>query len=246
MQWYVYLITIPAAAFLAQVATELVGRPVRTVFRLRRKALERMRSFRNISLPIPRELAISSRQIREYDQAVRNLRAAQRTFSDLGAQLLAFGESEPTVRILVALFGLDMDRAGHELINLSEAYATATGDSDEFRHAIERAFRATRAALAASHRPSRDALIKIRPEPMNLPKAAHLRPRNRPRHPRMVSPQAIPRAKVSPRAPANAKADRFRFLDARADLSGNKGLRNREGAFFRPRRPETAPLWNRF
>jgi hypothetical protein len=231
MQWYVYLITIPAAALLAQVAVELAGRPLRTVFRLRRKALERILSFRNISLPIPREFAISSRQIREYDQAVSNLRAAQRIFGDLGAQFLALGESEPTIRILVALFGLDMVRAGHELINLAEAYATAAADS---RLAIERALQATSTALAVSRRLSGNDLIKIRPEPMNLPEAAYPRQRNRPlRQPRVVSPHAAPRAKPSSRATSNAKADRFRFPDTRADLSGNKGLRNREGAMSR-------------
>jgi hypothetical protein len=234
MQWYVYLITIPAAAFLAQVAVELAGRPLQTVFRLRRTALERMLSFRNISLPIPRELAISSRQIREYDQAVRNLRAAQRTFGDLGAQFLALGESEPTIRILVALFGLDMVRAGHELIHLSEVYATATPDSDQLRHAIERALQRTSAALAVARRLSGNDLIKIRPEPMNLPEAAYPPQRNRPlRQPRMVSPHAAPRAKPASRAAINAKADRFRFMDARADLSGNKLLRGREVAMSR-------------
>ena len=166
MQWYVYLITIPAAAFLVQVAAELVSRPIREVVRLRRTALERVRSFRNISLPRPRELAISSREIREYDQAVRNARAAQRTFGDLGAQLLVFSENEPAVRMVMAWFGVNIAQAGRELINLSEIYASAKTDSDELRREIEKAFRATRAALAAFRRPSRDALIRIRLEPM--------------------------------------------------------------------------------
>jgi len=180
MQWYIYLITIPAAALLAQLAVELVSRPIRKMVRLRRTALERIRSFRNISLPKPRELAISSREIREYDQAVRNVRTARRTFRDLGAQLLAFSENEPAIRILMALFGLDTARAGHELINLSEIYASAKTDSDELRREIEQAFRATRVALAASRRSSRDVLIRIRLEPMYLRDAGHSRKRNRP------------------------------------------------------------------
>lgn len=140
MQWYVYLITISATAFLGQIAVEFISRPARTVFRLRRKALERMRSFGNRPLPRPRELAISSREIREYDRAVRDVREAQRTFSDLGAQFLALGESEPATCILMALFGLNMVRAGQELINLSAVFAMAKPDGDQVRREIKELF----------------------------------------------------------------------------------------------------------
>lgn len=191
MQWYVYLITIPAAAFLTQAAVDLVGRPLRMVFRLRCTTLERMRSFRNASLPRPRELAISSREIREYDHAVRNVRKAHCSFRDLGAQLLAFSENEPAIRVVMALLGFNIALAGRELINLSEIYASATTDSDELRREIGKAFRATRAALAASPRPSRDNLIRIRLEPMYLRDVIYPRKRNRPLgQPRMVSLRA--------------------------------------------------------
>ncbi len=180
MQWYVYLITIPTAAFLVQIAFELVGRPIRKLVRLRRTALERMHSFRNISLPKPRELAISSRQIREYDHAVKNVRAAQRTFRDLGAQLLAFSENEPAIRNAMASLGLKIAQAGHELIIFSEIYSLATTNGDELRHDIEKAFRAISVALAASRHSSRDDLTKIRLEPMYLRDVASLRKRNKP------------------------------------------------------------------
>ena len=98
MQWYVYLILIATTAFLGQVIIELVSRPVRAIFHLRRKALDVLRASAKISLPKPRELAISSREIRDYDRAVRNVRQAQRIFFSLGTQLLAFGENEPTIR----------------------------------------------------------------------------------------------------------------------------------------------------
>src|ERR1700733_4274019 len=55
MWWYVYLITIPAVAFLSQIAGELIGRPIRTVLSLRPQSLERMLAFRDLSLPRPRE-----------------------------------------------------------------------------------------------------------------------------------------------------------------------------------------------
>jgi len=181
MQWCVYLIAFPAIYFLGQVTLELIGRPVQTILRLRHHALERMLAFRTMRLPGPRELAVSSRQIREYDQAARNVRHAQHTFADLGAQLLALGESEPTVCALMALCGLDTVRAGHELIHLAEVYAGAKIDNDEFRHAIEQARQATMTALAASRPLSGDRLIKIRLEPMRLRDAASLRSRRSPR-----------------------------------------------------------------
>ena len=180
MQWCVYLMTIPAIYFLGQVTLELIGRPIRTILRLRHRALERMLAFRNMQLPGPRELAVSSRQIREHDQAARNVRQAQRTLADLGAQLLAFSESEPTIRALMALCGLDTVRAGHELINLAEVYAAAKTDGDELRQAIEKAHQAAMTALAVSRPPSGDGLIKIRLEPMRLREAASSRTRRSP------------------------------------------------------------------
>ena len=168
MQWYVYLITIPAAVLLGQIAVELFGKPIRSMFRLRRKALERMLFFEKMSLPRPRELAISTQAIHEYDQAARNVREAQGTFRDLGTQFLALSESEPTISILMNLLGLNIVLAGQELIKLSEVYATATIDSDGIRHEIEEAYHATSIALAASRRLSRNSLIKIRLEPMVL------------------------------------------------------------------------------
>jgi hypothetical protein len=180
VQWYVYLIAIPAAALLGQVAVELIGRPIRSVLRLRRKALERMTSFERMSLPRPRELAISTRAIHEYDQAARSVREAQGTFRDLGTRLLAVSESEPTISILMNLAGLNIVLAGHELIHLSEVYATATMDGDGARHEIEAAFHATSVALAASRRRSRNSLIKIRLEPMYLHDARYPPDRRRP------------------------------------------------------------------
>jgi len=179
MQWYVYLITISATAFLGQVAFQLINRPIRAVFRLRRKALERMLAFRNISLPKPRELAISSREIREYDRAVRNTKVAQLTFFDLGTKLLALSENEPTLRIVMASFGLNISVAAHELINLSEVYAIAKTGSKELRHEIEQALCATSVALAASPRHSRNDLLNLQLEPMYLGGAGYRRKRER-------------------------------------------------------------------
>ena len=180
MQWYVYLIAIAAVVFLGHAAVELVSRPVRSLLRLRRNALERMAFFARIPLPGARELAISSQAIQAYDLAVRNVREAHCTFQDLGTQLLALGESEPTIRILMNFFGLNVVQAGHALINLSHVYAMARIESDESRRAIGQALRATSMALGAFRRRSRDGLINIRLEPMHLREVGYLRNRGRP------------------------------------------------------------------
>ncbi len=196
MQWYVYLITIFAVLFLGGVTVELIVRPVRTILRLRRVALARMLAFRNIRLPGPRELAVSSLEIRKHDQATREVRQAARTFAALGLQLRAFGENEPAVCTLLALCGLDVLFAGHQLINLATAHAAAKIDSDAHHHAIETAYQATLTALAGSRRLSGDRLIAIRLEPMNLRDgvASHRRKRPMLRH-RVFSRRVQPRVK---------------------------------------------------
>jgi hypothetical protein len=177
MQWYVYLMTVSALAFWGQIAVELISRPIRTIFRLRRRALEWMLAFCKTSLPQPRELAMSSAQIREYNQAVRNVAEAQRVFRDLGVQLIAIGESEPAVRTLMGLIGLNTDRAGEKLIALSDVYAKATTDSDELRREIASALLDARSALAVSRDRSTNNLMKVRVEPMNLFRAGTARQR---------------------------------------------------------------------
>jgi len=147
VQWYVYLISIPAAVVLGQAAVAFISRPIRTAFGLRREALERLLLFSGMPLPKPRDLATSSQDIRAYDQAVSILRCAERIFADLGARFLALSESEPAVRAL-ALLGLDMVEAGHALIDLSIVCAMAKTDSAQLRHDIDRALRAADAALA--------------------------------------------------------------------------------------------------
>ena len=112
MQWYASLITISATVFLAWVALELLGRPIRALVGLRRKALEQILVFEGISFPKPRETAVSSREIREYDQAMKNVREAHHIFHDLGSQLLSFGENEPVIRIAIGLFGFNIAAAG--------------------------------------------------------------------------------------------------------------------------------------
>ena len=171
MHWYVYPLAAFASVFLGHFLVDQVGQPIRNVLRLRRMALERIALFRNAALPRPRELATTSQAILEHDRAVRNLRGALVAFHDLGTRLLAIGESEPAVRILMSLLGFNVVRAGRALIELSRTCAMAGIDSDENRRAIGWALQATRIAIGALRPRSHNVLCNIRPEPMYLHEA---------------------------------------------------------------------------
>jgi len=150
MQLYVYMTTIAAMAVLGWFGHELVGQPMRSFFALRRKALEQMRVLGNIQLPRPRELAISSLEIREYDQAVANVRSAQRTFRNLGFLLLAFAENEPAACNALRLLGFHVVAAGSELIKLSDTYPRPGTDRAGLQNQIKSALGVTDAIPATS------------------------------------------------------------------------------------------------
>jgi hypothetical protein len=173
MHWYVYPLAAFASVFLGHLLIDLVGQPIRSALRLRHMALTRMALFRKTPLPKPRELATTSQAIHEHDRAVRNLRGALVAFHDLGTRLLAIGESEPAVRILMSLLGFNVVRAGRALIALSRTCAMAGIDSDENRRAIGWALQATRIAIGAFRPRSNDELCNIRLEPMYLHEASN-------------------------------------------------------------------------
>jgi hypothetical protein len=150
MQWYVYLITISATVVLGCVVLELLGRPIRALLALRRKVFEQMLVLGNLSLPKPREAAVSSRDIHEYDEAMRNVREAQRVFNELGSELLAFSENEAAACKAVAVLGLNLVAAGSGLVRLSVAYSRRDTDRVGLCNQIEKALRLTDAAPGAS------------------------------------------------------------------------------------------------
>jgi hypothetical protein len=161
MQWYLYLTTIAATAVLGWFGYELLGRPIRAFFALRRKVLGQMLALENIPLPKPRELAVSSLEIREYDRAVADIRTTQHILRNLGFQLLAFGENEPATRTALGLLGFNLVAAGSELIKLSEVYPRPDTDRAGLQNQIRRALGVTYAAPAASRqRPQREKQIK--------------------------------------------------------------------------------------
>jgi hypothetical protein len=56
--------------------------------------MEQTFSFGDVAPPKPREQAVSSREITEYNQAIKNVREAQHLFRCLALNCLAFVESE--------------------------------------------------------------------------------------------------------------------------------------------------------
>lgn len=145
MQWYVYLLMMSATVVLGWAAVEILGRPIRALLDLRRTVLEQMLVFENLSLPNPRETAVTSRQIHEYDQAMRNVKQAQYIFQELGSQLLAFGENEPLAAGAVASMGLHPVAAGNALMRLSAGYSRRDSDRAGLRSQVESALRLTSA-----------------------------------------------------------------------------------------------------
>jgi hypothetical protein len=149
MQWYLSIVTISAAGILGWFTLGLLGVPIRALLELRHKILEQMLVFENITPPRPRELAVSSRKINEYDQAVRSVREAQRTFRDLGSQLLAFVENEPGAYNALAAIGLNVAEAGNRLVEFAASYARPDIDRADLRRQIKKALRATDAAAVS-------------------------------------------------------------------------------------------------
>ena len=93
------------------------------------------------------------------------------SFHHLGTRLLAIGESEPAVRILMSLLGFNVVQAGRALVALSRTCAMAEIDSEENRRAIGRALHSTRIAFGTFRPRSQDELLNIRLEPMYLREA---------------------------------------------------------------------------
>jgi hypothetical protein len=168
MQWYIYLITIAAAVFLWQIAVEFIKPPLVEIARIRRLSLQWIAVFSRVPLPKPRELAITSIEIREHDRAVKNVKEAQRILLELGRRLFVLAESEPAIRIMIGFLGLDLFAAAHRLIILSDVFAAVTSDSVKLREVIATATRDARAALTLCRQVSRDHLVRLRLEPMNL------------------------------------------------------------------------------
>ena len=140
MQWYVIIISVATTGAFGWFALELIGRPIRSFFDLRRSVRHQMLSLANVPTP-PRETCVTSEQIRQYDTDLRNAREAQRILRDLASQMLAFAESERAACIAIRPFGFDPSSAGSGLIGLSNTLDRHGTDRTGFRKNVERALR---------------------------------------------------------------------------------------------------------
>ena len=140
MQWYVILVSVATTGAFGWFALELVGRPIRNFFDLRR-SVRQMLFLANVAAPQPRETCVTSEQIRQYDTDLKNARETQRILRDLASQMLAFAESERAACIAIRPFGFDPSSAGSGLIGLSNTLDRHGTDRASFRKNVERALR---------------------------------------------------------------------------------------------------------
>jgi hypothetical protein len=141
MQWYVIFLSLATAGALAWLALELVGRPVRKFFDLRRSVRQHMLSLADVSTPQARETCVTSEQIRQYDRDLKKAREAQRVLRDLAAQMLAFAESERAACIVIRPFGFDASAAGRGLTRLANALDRHGPERARFHGDVETALR---------------------------------------------------------------------------------------------------------
>ena len=95
----------------------------------------------NVSAPQARETCVTSEQIKRYDIDLKNSREAQRILRDLGARMLAFGESETAACIAIKPFGFDPSMAGRSLIDLSNTLDRYGTDRTVHRKNVDKALR---------------------------------------------------------------------------------------------------------
>lgn len=121
MFWYVIFISVATAGALAWFALELVGRPVRKFFDLRRSVHDHMLSLADVPTPQARETCVTSEQIRRYDLDLKKAREAQRILRELASQMVAFAANERAASFAIRLFGFDASAAGGALMKLADA-----------------------------------------------------------------------------------------------------------------------------
>ena len=141
MQWYVNLLAVVTTGAFGWFALQFLARPIRKFFELRRLVHHHVLSLAGVPAPQPRETCFTSEQIRRYDIDLKNVRVAKQVLRELGAQMLAFGETETAACIAIKPFGFDPSVAGHHLIGLSNALDCYGTDRATLRKNVERALR---------------------------------------------------------------------------------------------------------
>lgn len=141
MQWYVVFISIVATGAVGWLALEMIGRPVRKFFDLRRSVRDQFPLLADVPAPQPRETCVTSAQIRQYDADLKNAREAQRVLRELASRMLAFAGSERAACVAIKPFGLDPAAAGNGMTGLASVLDRHGVDRAGFRSKVERALR---------------------------------------------------------------------------------------------------------
>lgn len=133
-------LSVVALGALGWFALEFVGRPIRSFFDLRREARRQMLFLANVPA-VPFEDDHIRKAEPEYQQAVAAVRNVERTFRDLGTQLMAFGESEWFAASLVKWAGFNPISAGQGLIGLANNANTYGQERADHRTKVAQALR---------------------------------------------------------------------------------------------------------
>lgn len=139
MQWYLVFISIVAIGAVGWLAVELIGRPARKFFDLRRSVRDQFPRLADVPAPQPRETCVTSAQIRQYDADLKNAREAQRVLREMAARMLAFAGSERAACIALKPLGLDPAAAGNGMDGLANVLDRHGVDRAGFRGKIEQA-----------------------------------------------------------------------------------------------------------
>ena len=141
MLWYVIFISVATTGAFAWFAIELVGRPVRKFFDLRRTVHQQMLALADVPTPQARETCVTSEQIRRYDLDLKKARAAQRVLRDLASQMEAFAANERAASFAIRLIGFDASAAGSGLLKLADALDRHGPERAKFHGHVGRALR---------------------------------------------------------------------------------------------------------
>jgi hypothetical protein len=140
-------ILVPLAAALVGacgwILLEFCGRPVRQFFELRREIRTEMLRFAHVSAPNPaaRFLPSWSGDDFDFDATLDEARTASELFRQMGARMMAFGETEWLAAKIVRAFGFEPVVAGYTLIKLSADLITYGSDRAPHRAALAKALR---------------------------------------------------------------------------------------------------------
>lgn len=122
------------------VALEFIGRPIRSFFDLRREIHRQLLFLANVPAVKPVDDYIRA-GMSEHQKALAAIRNVEKTFRDLGTQMLAFGESEWPAGRLIGLVGFDARAAGRALIGLSNNVNGYGAERADFRAGVFKALR---------------------------------------------------------------------------------------------------------